>query len=725
MEKRKLPLAILALVIVSLACGLLGGNNTSSPTGNNIVTEENLPTPTATLALQTNTPLPDDEQSYALPPLSYVEILENGVENNLWTEGEGLLNMMQYIIGETGPDNLPGVTQVTNLEATGIVEITNEYLDQPDHDPEIGDQLERLLRILFPPLEVLEQISRPQSAISHNKLASAELMVPEQDQDACADLAGAGYDAEETDYDGDDNPYAEFFSDCYVYAERTLDGRTFRVYYPTEWEGNEERQARVFVSLDALAESAVGYADMPGLRVGDLHLAFGLIPYDIAKGFASSFDPETEACPITILPLADEFPDDKYKQIIAHEVFHCVQEWTFRVEGDYDINQWWVEGSAEYFSNLIYPYTNLEFRNLDHLNTYSAYTSIFDMSYENFAFFQFMGNKYGTDTLFEILRSLSNGGSIDEQQSVMAAVSQMDENFNLYTVELLSSGVLDSGGTRIKFEDPKPTGTKTISDKGDVEFTIQPFVAMRYTANYKQEKRFLQNPPNPGENQFSGVEYSIRQNIDAWSDLPPEIRSECKKDVRYLYAITTTQDFYTTHTIDVTLAEKAECDPCLLGTWDVDPVSYANAMKKIMAQGGADVGLIVEGHMYLQFVTDGKAITQRENFAITGNGIVTATLNGLGGGNYTANGEEITVTNFVDTTDSVGIGFFGAPDPNPYTGPMLNKDNAPQNETAPYVCKQDELTITMPEMGDVLWHRVNKILPTPVPTAVPPDQPQP
>jgi hypothetical protein len=83
------------------------------------------------------------------------------------------------------------------------------------------------------------------------------------------------------------------------------------------------------------------------------------------------------------------------------------------------------------------------------------------------------------------------------------------------------------------------------------------------------------------------------------------------------------------------------------------------------------------------------------------------------------------VTNFVDTTESVGIGFFGAPDPNPYTGPMLNEGNAPQTETAPYVCQQDDLTITMPEMGDVLWHRVDKILPTPVPTAAPPDQPQP
>jgi hypothetical protein len=435
-----------------------------------------------------------------------------------------------------------------------------------------------------------------------------------------------------------------------------------------------------------------------------------------------------------------------YKQIVAHEIFHCVQDWSFSNTAPYSTHKWWLEGAAHYFSNLVYPEANREWTVLGWFDRLSTTVPIFNMTYENFVFFQFMGNKYSPEVLIDILMRVSAAGDQASQERALADVQGMDTNFNRFVVEFLSSGILDSNQQdRIKSTSPpKVTDTFTIEDKDDdPQFTIQPFVAMRFKADYKQEKRFLQNELTQDEAEFSGVEYKLRADINSWSDLPPEIRSECEKDAHYLYAITSVNDFYANYDIDVTLDEKAECDPCLLGTWDVDPESYKAFMERIMSQaeGGMAIDLTIGGHQYFQFEIDGKINSQREDFAITSNNQVTTIVNGHGSGSYSADGEEMTVSNFQDITESVGMDFgggqityteqsasfsiFGMDYTDPNAGINLNEGNTPQTRTVEYVCHQDTLTITMPEFGDLDFNRVDKILPTSVPTAAPPDSEQP
>lgn len=51
----------------------------------------------------------------------------------------------------------------------------------------------------------------------------------------------------------------------------------------------------------------------------------------------------------------------------------------------------------------------------------------------------------------------------------------------------------------------------------------------------------------------------------------------------------------------------------------------------------------------------------------------------------------------------------------------LNAGTTPQTQSAQYVCDKDDLTITIPDLGELLFNRVDQILPTPVPTAAPGD----
>jgi len=749
MNTKKVFFLFTAMITLGLACSLLSGcspnNNSPENQGENdadptpsvtraIITNTSPPEETATLITPTNTPLPEGEESITeeLPPQTFEEILQTGIENGNWTEGEGLVQMMKYFVGQISGDDISGISEVGEESGTGIVRLAGDYLNSPDGDPEMKAELERLFRILSPPQEILDSLSKPRTASPSFNLISSRSIPAQLNQEACMEFAGTGYEGS-----------IDLGVTCYLHIEQEIDGNTFRVYYPEWWQGDEEKESLVGHSMDALAEAAIVYGGFQALTIKDVNLVFAILASGGTNGEQYYFDTANQACPLTMYPrAAASYSLDIYKQIVAHELFHCVQDWSFPNTSPYGSHKWWLEGTAHYFSNLVYPNANREWRSLSWFDANSANNPIFFMTYENFVFFQFMGNKYSPEVLIDILMRVSAGGGPAGQSAALANVQGMDANFNRFVVEYLSNGVLDSGGGRITTSPSARTGQKTIADKGEVKFTIQPFVAMRYFVDYKQEKRFLQNAMNEDDTKFSGVEYRLHQDINSWSDLPPEIRSECEKDVRYLFAITTTEDSYTNYDVNVTLADKAECDPCLLGSWDVDPESYEAFMERIMAQAvaGQTMDLKVGGHQYLQFLTDGKILSQRDDFAITVNDQLTTTLNGNGSGNYTADGEDMTVSNFIDTTESVALdlggvitytedstsfSIFGMDFSDPTGGISLNEGNTPQTRTVEYVCENDTMTITMPDLGELLFNRVDRILPTPIPTPAPPDNPQP
>jgi len=734
MYRIKLLLIILVIISVGIACSTQTENSQNITASENRGSPSAEPTATATLNAPSASPDPEENETSAeLPPLSYEEILETGIESGQWTETEGLVLMLKYFIGEISADAIPGVADIEEKAATGIMRLAGELLESSESDVQFVEEVTRLLRAYFPPQDVLDALSQQTSySFTANLAAQVKPKPFQQNQQACMDFAGTGYTGN-----------IDFGITCYYYVEQNFNGNTFKVYFPEWWQGDEEKETLVSNTMDALGDAANVYGSFDALTIEDVNLVFSILPNGNTNGAQYYFDMDTQACPITMFPQASEsYSLDKYMQIVAHEMFHCVQDWSFTNTKPYSTQKWWLEGTAHYFSNLVYPEANREWASLDWFDQDSVTDSIFQMTYQNFAFFQFMGNKYSPAVLIDILDRVSVYADHDGHRAALANVQGMEGNFNQFVVEYLSIGVLDSGGDRITTDPSKTTATKPIKDKGEVQFTAGPFIATRYYADYEKEKRFLQSPIEEGNGSFSSVEYEAHKDINAWSSLPPEVRSKCKEDIRYLFVVTTTGDGNYTHSANVTEAEKAECDPCLLGTWDVDPESYKAFMERIMAQadtGGMTINLGIGGHQYLQFVVDGKVYSQREDFSIRINDQLTTIINGFGSGFYTANGEKMTVSNFLDVTESVALdvgngqitystdgsqasfSIFGTDYSSPAMGPDLNEGNAPQTRSVDYVCEKETMTITMPDLGDLLFNRVDKILPTPVPTPGSPD----
>ncbi len=701
-------------------------NNTSVATEPDIMPTDtavpatNTPMPTPTVAPLTLETLDGTVELQPLPPTSYNDLLDNNIATGEWTEVEGLILILQTLAGEVEATTLPAVIAASG---TPTLRRATDVANDSNTKPADKAEIERLLNILTPSPEALEKYSIPASEAfaKPDGIFKTTLL-----QDNCTDLATQGFDS-------DDLAGVK----CFIYEEVEAGGQTHRIYYPSTWKDDESKQESLDNARTALIDSVTTYKELATVK--SISMVFSLVNGGDALAQQSYFDSDS-ACPVTLFAAAKGDGMDIFKQTIAHEIFHCVQDWNFTTSS-YASNSWWLEGSAEYFSNVVYPTVNHEQRFWESFRRQSLNKSLMQMGYENFIFFQDLANRIGDPALIGLLKEMSATGNPAAHATYLANYPEMDGMFQDFVVTFLSSGVADTGGGVIKSSGMYVTSITTVEDIGSFEFKTTPFVAQRYAVKYVQQKRFFLTGTEDENGRYSTVLKALRDNKTAWSALPEEIRTGCDQDDIYALAMTSVKDNYT-YIIEATNVEKAECDSCLLGSWDIEPVSFAAFISSFMAQTPdmpAGATLEVAGHDYLRFETDGQLTTMRDDFQFI-IGIPNApklytTINSYGNGMYTADGEVIVVTDLVDTVESVAIttadgqivssftgsrnnvSFFGTT-ASVNTGTDINSGNGPEAVTGTYICTPETLEITIPE-GTVLFLRVEEIPPTPVPTPSP------
>lgn len=716
----------------NLSPGQAGVTQTSddAPAGDASATTEPGTRPSPTPETMTVTMLEEGEVEIPIPPpMSLDALLDQGVDDGAWDYGQGLVLLLSYVAVESGPDDIPGFEMPQELSPTGIVRQAQEYLDDPNSDPEYRDEIERLLGVLVPTQSDLDRLSRPAEQ-SDGGISLADLQLQEDIPPECADIASLGFKAglNPGDY-------------CYVYEEASQGGHRLRVYYPKWWQDEPERKVWADTALKSLADSARVYSKYG--RFGDVNAVFSLTQllgglHSLA--FATGFPPD-QPCPVVILPLINTNSQDDFLQTVAHEAFHCYQNWNMNLI-PYRFHRWWAEGSAEYFSNVVYPEINYEHRWLNSYYLHSLYKPWFDLDYENFLLFQFLANKLGSEGLLIMLDKVSSSGDIQAQAQTLANYGDLDALFEEFVVASMSAGVLDSSGSRILKKTFPVIRIEPVDKEGEEQFLINPFVAGRFGLRYLKDRRFLEEPVEDEHVHYSSVARGELRNLEAWSALPPEVRSRCDRDQHYALAVTSV-DGAGSFIAKINKVEEGACDACLLGTWDVDPDSFAAYFQRVAQSGGQQPGASLEvsvsGHNYVVFKPDYSILTRRADFRIriasSGSPGVITSLDTQGSASYTADGEKLDVWNVHDTTNSItttvegtGLTISQTPDQTTYsffgdsssTRTGLPDDEAhPKSSVGAYTCTDKTLNITTNDFGDVLFHRVEEILPTPVPTAGP------
>jgi hypothetical protein len=596
--------AWIVLLLAVLACGFpapSGAPTAPPPTG------AVQPTPTAE---------PDPL------PVSMSQAVSAGARAGLWTEAEGLIRVLRYLVGELSADEVFGDQVLMSKEGSRVVRRAQIYLEDPTH-ADGREEMTRLLRILVPSRETLDRFSRPASASRGGPGLARPVGRIIGDRVLCQTLWSTGFEY----------PADEPAPICLEVVEIGVGGLAHRIYYPEFWaeptDGSPdeyaEYRALVEPTRQALERSLETYnAYGPNPVVGtdivftDLPALVGTVEREDVQAAADRIL-RSERCHVAVFPSGTYValrPEgnglEVFQQIIAHELFHCYQMTNLAAQesgparGDGlegDANDWWVEGSAEYFGSVVYPSVNAEFGYIDELDSISPASSLIFYAYPAFAFFQYLDVQAGMSPqslIDDILRQMPTSGGYDDQQAAVAGLPGMADAFHEFGQSYLDKQLQDLGGGTLPLHPQAGEAPSFGVGPGEAHFRLDPLVLHRYRLAFADHARFTVALAAEGVNRNAARPASAP---GAWSEMPPEVNTDCGDSEYVLLATSVVPPGADEVRIDLTtqgrqLEEDQPCDECVVGTWTLDNSSYLAHMGglwPVVLGGLGDFGLSTEG----------------------------------------------------------------------------------------------------------------------------------
>jgi Family of unknown function (DUF6055) len=269
------------------------------------------------------------------------------------------------------------------------------------------------------------------------------------------------------------------------------------------------------------------------------------------------------ACPVLVFTKAVErnstgrLTSQVLGQTLAHELFHCFQARNyapqFDASGSPNRTGWWVEGTAEYFANLVYPAANAEYEFIDSLRSREPGHTPIDLEYENFLFFQFLGNRITNPGVVRLIGSMPTLAVRERQLDRLAAFPGMQEHFHLFARAYLDDAVHDTSGPRIIVR-PLIDDELRLSTNRPIVISAKRFVISRSLLTLKKGNRYTLAVRTEGMGR-SAVRLAGKKGN--WHALPGIVTTPCAQNSRFVLLLTAISPGYKL-ILDVQKVEKNE-----------------------------------------------------------------------------------------------------------------------------------------------------------------------
>ncbi len=226
-------------------------------------------------------------------------------------------------------------------------------------------------------------------------------------------------------------------------------GFAYAIYYPTPsiatfgWE--ESYRGLV---TQAMTDAVSVYEDLGTLPSVDVVLAANL---DV-PGYGASMTDDA-GCRLVLYPDAQRLSEPEFKQVVALELAHCLQEATFAPQSRvaYAARAWREDGLAAYLSNLVYPDPNLEWQVLTRLLEVDEVGSLVRWSAGTFVWWQYLANEEGWEGIRQLVGSLPAGGDIEDQSVALSAWLGPKDlgTFETFAQAYIDGQIIDESGASI------------------------------------------------------------------------------------------------------------------------------------------------------------------------------------------------------------------------------------------------------------------------------------
>jgi hypothetical protein len=309
---------------------------------------------------------------------------------------------------------------------------------------------------------------------------------------------------------------------------------------------------------------------------------------------------------ITLNESGRGFNDAQLQEAVAHELFHCVQNFNFAEHmAHYDATHWWAEGTAEYFATLVVP-AGLR-RDFPPIFDSESVTQDFfsigaphSVGYPLGGFFAFLDGPDGlgtTPALYDLIRGLPPGGNPETQLAALRAVPRFEQTLQKFAESYasghvrtripdldeypvhpnLGSSISLDNSLRIAFR-PFQAGLEAHS-MGSIH-PLHPFTLTRGSALLRQGGRYrITAAP------IAGVRVSVKLGDAAWVEQPNGTMADACSHDQTLIAVATTlhSDLHEGPAIQI------DRTPCAPPSGVVNPCSYITA-DEVSAIVGSPVG---------------------------------------------------------------------------------------------------------------------------------------
>ncbi|HCM96865.1 MAG: hypothetical protein A2X25_05405 [Chloroflexi bacterium GWB2_49_20] len=697
--RHSLPILLVTLIIISAACSPTRGLSNPNPIPTGIA--ESQPTP------------PPDMPTQVVPSgaaLSLSQLYNSRVGSGEWAAGDGLVKLLGMYTGTSKASDVLGNASVSDFELTGLMNLADQYL-AGNPTGTIHDELQQEVNRLVAPVDQLERFSQKSDLLTSTNPHRASLSQPaalpiaSADEAECQRLWSSGFEST--------TPVM-----CFLYGEENVDGTRVRLYYPNWWAVDDPRLSRIEPIMQAatLAVSkynALGPNPLPATTLVVTELP-GMDPITRLRdadllALANWRRTSSFYCYVGLFPsLFTTVNVQQAQQTLAHEMFHCYQSANLFAQGNnpnYDANRWWVEGSAEYFSNLVYPDTNYEHRWMSQTTTAMVEsTSLTTWEYKSFIFFQYLENRpeMGVAGILNLLRSLPvvTGSGNDAQLSALSAYPNMGTIFQEFVEAVADQNVIDTNHSAIPLEIPYNPDVVTEPTSGNI-FGGSPFTVdirqIIFPRNYDYDLTTL----------FEGIPGQVRVRKEGspqtWEAIPARVAAGCGEERFVLVESQTGVSADTTYNVQLTATQRASeglCS-CLVGSWKMDNTSYLTHLNGLIQQ--AAPGMIeytdVDGSMTAEFTSSGELIQSIDNLTVNANmnvsGLPTQTMVISLDGNSTA-GYSMTETSIsytsIESHLSISTILNGAELNNNTPSDYLS--SGPLGTGANFICSENSLSLT-------------------------------
>ncbi len=405
---------------------------------------------------------------------------------------------------------------------------------------------------------------------------------------------------------------------------------SIEIYSQNAFTLNTETKQQLEWTADAAIYSSAKYeafGSVPKLKIIYSELANPMNSEDFAKAYFQFFQLGTEYCPIIIYPRSKELSKDHFYQVIAHEIYHCVQKVNFPTQvgnaANSDENKFWLEGIAQFMSNEVYPVNDFEyhpmFGSFEHITPFFNQTTPY-LSHSFFqSYFWFMGSNAN-----QVHRLHQGFTGAQARENEVLSIPRISDAFLNYAKEISFRNYRDSSGREVNFNIPKQVVTVSEAAHSEyrvnfADFTVEPFELI-----FPKKGQYRVSLIKP-----DGTKLAIRKQDDtAWSDdIQNEFLTDCEVDRKLEGVFTRASSNMSMNSVRIVVDRRANSacpcdyiskpqDACMFGVWEIDRDHFATHF--VQMTGGMIDLTDSSGTIKLSVTPENDFIWDFQNLSISG-----------------------------------------------------------------------------------------------------------